>query len=173
MSTRGILSPGSLSLHHCDHIRGSLDAPIVIVEYGDYQCPQSGQAYALVKSLQRQGGDKLCFVFRHCPQHPRSLRAAESAEAAAAQNRFWEMHELLLNHQDALDDGDLVQYASALGLEIPRFLQEMATHAHAEQVRRDIERSKAHRVDTAPTFFITLRHGGVQNLEPLLRSLIR
>ncbi len=124
-----------------NHIRGSLDATIILMKYGDYQCRQSGRAHFTVKALQQQLGDQLCFIFRHFPQiqiHPQAQKAAETAEAAATQGKFWEMHDTLFEHQHCLEDADLVEYAVQLGLNIPRFLQELAGHVHAERIQEDI-----------------------------------
>ena len=100
-----------------DHIRGRTDAPITLVEYGDYECPDCGSAGPVVRGLRRQLGDRLRFVFRNFPRveiHPHAQRAAEAAEAAAAQGKFWEMHDLLFEHQQALDDEHLVLGAAAI-----------------------------------------------------------
>src|ERR1700749_1348974 len=109
----------ALPVKDYDHIRGSLDAPFKLIEYGDYQCPYCGDAHQVVKEIQDQLGDQLCFVFRNFPLteiHPHAEHAAEAAEAAAAQGHFWEMHDLLFENQNALEDDDLVAYATELGL---------------------------------------------------------
>jgi len=162
-------------LNDRDRIQGSQCATVVLMEYGDYQCPKSGQAYRSIKAMQQQLGDRLCFVFRHFPQtqiHSQAQRAAESAEAAAAQGKFWEMHALLYEHQQALDDGDLVAYAAQLQLDVPQFLREMAHHVHIDRVRADIESGRCNGVETTPTFFIGVRYEGTPNLEVLLTTLL-
>src|SRR5438105_4769541 len=96
-----------------DHIQGSTNAPLTLVEYGDFECPYCGAAYPVVKQIQQNLGDQLCFVFRNFPlsqSHPHAQQAAEAAEAAGAQGHFWEMHDTLFEHQQALDDADLLQY---------------------------------------------------------------
>ncbi len=158
-----------------DHTFGPLNAMIVLMEYGDYQCPQSGQAHVTIKAMQQRLGEQLCFVFRHFPQpqiHPQAKRAAESAEAAAAQGKFWEMHDILFEHQQALDDGDLVQYAAQLRLDIPRFLREMAEHVHVQRVQSDIDSGRSNGVEETPTFFIGVRYEGTENLEVLLMAIL-
>lgn len=158
-----------------DHIRGAPDAIIILMEYGDYQCPQSGQAHVTVKEMQHRLGEQLCFVFRHFPQpqiYSPALRAAESAEAAAAQGKFWEMHDILFAHQQALDDGDLVQYAAQLSLDIPHFLREMAERVHVQRVQSDIDSGQSNGVEKTPTFFIGVRCEKTQNLEVLLMTIL-
>src|SRR5262249_38950321 len=103
-----------------DHIQGSVDAPTTLLEYGDYECAYCGEAYAVVKEIHQRLGSRLCFAYRNFPLsnvHPRAEHAAEAAESAGEQQRFWEMHDLLYENQDALEDDDLAQYASALGLD--------------------------------------------------------
>lgn len=158
-----------------DHIQGSINAAVVLIKYGDYQCPYSGQAHITTKALQQRLGEQLCFIFRHFPQpdiHPQSQRAAESAEAANAQGKFWEMHHLMFEQQERLEDADLVQYANQIGLDIPRFLQELTEHLHAERVQEDAESGRSNRVEKTPTFFIRVRHQGCQNLETLLTTIL-
>src|SRR5215475_8973363 len=113
-----------------DHIQGPIDAPIKLVEYGDYECPYCGQAYPVVKAIQKRLGDRLCFAFRNFPlvnMHPHAQHAAEAAEAAEAQGRYWEMHDLLFENQNALEDEDLEQYAADLGLDSRRLIAEVLT----------------------------------------------
>src|ERR1041385_65447 len=108
-----------------DHIQGPINAPIALVEYGDYECPHCGHLYPIVKAIQERLGDRLCFAFRNFPlanSHPHAEHAAEAAESAAAQGRFWEMHDLLFENQDALDDDDLARYAISLGLDARRLI---------------------------------------------------
>ena len=103
-----------------DHVQGALDAPIVLLEYGDFECPYCGEAYAEIKAVQGAMGTSLCFAFRHFPlsnAHPHAERAAEFAEAAATIGRFWEMHDILYENQRALDDRSLSRYAAELGLD--------------------------------------------------------
>src|SRR6187399_3265378 len=106
-----------------DHVQGPADAPITLVEYGDYECPYCGEAHPIVKAIQKRLGNRLCFAFRNFPlvdMHPYAEHAAEAAEAAGVQDRFWEMHDLLFENQEALDDASLTRYASSLGLDAQR-----------------------------------------------------
>jgi protein-disulfide isomerase len=139
-----------------DHFQGPQTAPVTLVEYGDFECPYCGRAYPVVKELKRHFGDDLRFVFRHTPRaitHPHALHSAEAAEAADAQGKFWEMHDRLFEHQGALRDEDLVQHASAIGLDVTRFENDLRTHAFASKVHAQ-ETTGAHSVLTTPTFFI-------------------
>ena len=117
-----------------DHIRGPEDAPVTLVEYGDFECPYCGRAEPVLRELLADFGDELRFVFRHLPLsdvHPRAQLAAEAAEAAAAQGKFWEMHDKLFEHQDALAPSDLVRYAEELGLDADRFRDELRRRVYA------------------------------------------
>ena len=124
-----------------DHIRGSVNAPITLVEYGDYECPYCGQAYPIVKQVQKRLENKLRFVFRNFPItqiHPHAQQAAEAAEAASAQNKFWDMHDYLFEHQKALDNVDLEQYAKKIQIgNISTFKNELGQHIYAARVRED------------------------------------
>src|SRR5580658_1322836 len=120
-----------------DHILGALSAPAVLVEYGDYECPYCGRAQETIKYLRGHMADTLCIVFRHFPLtqiHPRAERAAEAAEAAAAQGRFWEMHTTLYDNQDALEDADLAKYAGKIGLDVKRFAADLTQGVYAPRV---------------------------------------
>ena len=140
-----------------DHAQGPADAPVTLVEYGDYECPHCGRAYPIVKEVQRRLGSKLRFVFRNFPlseSHPHAQHAAEAAEAAAAPGRFWEMHDTLYEHQQALDDRHLAGYAAKLGLDAKTFEQELHAHAHKARVREDFMSGVRSGVNGTPTFFI-------------------
>jgi protein-disulfide isomerase len=140
-----------------DHVQGPSDAPVTLVEYGDYQCPYCGQAYPIVKAVQQRLGDRLRFVFRNFPLaqiHEHAEHAAEVAEAAAAQQQFWTMHEYLFEHQQALDDDHLEAYARAVGLDMAAFEPAMADHAYAPRVREDFLTGVRSGVNGTPTFFI-------------------
>jgi protein-disulfide isomerase len=158
-----------------DRIQGSLDAPVVLVKYGDYQSPDCGKSHRIIKAIQQQLGNRLGFVFRYFPQtpiHPQAQKAAEAAEAAAAQGKFWQMHNTLFEHQQALDNGYLVEYANELGLDISQFLQAMWRHVYAERVNEDIESGLRSGVTTAPTLFINgIRYNDAWNLESLLAAI--
>lgn len=158
-----------------DHVMGPSDAPVTLVEYGDYECPYCGEAYPIVKAVREQMGEGLRFVFRNFPltnSHPHAQRAAEAAEAAAVQGRFWEMHDRLFEHQRALDDAHLAQYARDIGLDEPRFTRDMSEHAHAERVREDFMSGIRSGVNGTPTFFINgARHDDGYDAETLLSAL--
>jgi protein-disulfide isomerase len=158
-----------------DHIQGNPDAPLTLLEYGDYQCPYCGAAYPIVKQIQKHLGNQLRFVFRHFPLtqvHPHAQHAAEAAEAAGAQGKFWEMHDTLFTHQHALDDLSLGGYAADLGLDTDRFEVEMAAHTYAGRVRADFGSGVRSGVNGTPTFFINgQRHDGSYDMSSLLAAL--
>src|SRR6202521_5290345 len=123
-----------------DHVAGADDAPVTLVEYGDYECPYCGMASPIVKTAQRELGGQLRFVFRNFPlaeAHPHARMAAQAAEAAGAQGKFWEMHDMLFEHQDALEPEDLVSYAKALGLDAQRFAHDLEAGTYEKRVRDD------------------------------------
>ena len=160
-----------------DHCQGNPTARITLVEYGDYQCPGCQAAHYIVLLIQQQLGEQMRFVFRHFPQlnlHPEAYHAAEAAEAAASQNKFWEMHSHLLQHQTKLDDSDLVEYAIALFLDVNQFLAEMASDCHMARVEADIESGIQSGVIKTPTFFINgLKYSDDQQLETLLDAVVQ
>jgi protein-disulfide isomerase len=145
-----------------DHAQGLPSAPVTLVEYGDYECPHCGRAYPIVKELQRVLGTQVRFVFRNFPlsqAHPHAQHAAEAAEAAAEQGRFWEMHDMLFEQQRALDDAHLVKYARSVGLDDARFKEALTSHAFAATVRHDFVGGVRSGVNGTPTFFINgVRH---------------
>ncbi|HEX7144770.1 MAG TPA: Na+/H+ antiporter NhaA [Gaiellaceae bacterium] len=146
-----------------DHIRGPIDAPVTVVEYGDFECPYCGQAEPVVRELRRDFTD-VRYVWRHVPLndvHPHAQLAAEAAEAAGDQGAFWEMHDLLLDNQDALQPDDLVSYAELLGLDVDRFTNSLREHTGAGRVAEDIDSADLSGVTGTPTFFINSRrqHG--------------
>jgi protein-disulfide isomerase len=160
-----------------DHIQGPAEAAVTLVEYGDYECPYCGAAYPIIKDVQERMGERLRFVFRNFPittSHPHAELAAEAAEAAAAQDRFWEMHDLLYENQQRLGEEDLRAYADQLGLEVEPFDQELAEHVHAERVHEDFMSGVRSGVNGTPTFYINgLRHDDPYDLETLLAALER
>jgi protein-disulfide isomerase len=160
-----------------DHIEGPADAPVTLVEYGDYECPYCGAAYPIVKEVQARMGDTLRFVFRNFPittSHPHAEQAAEAAEAAAVQGRFWEMHDHLYEHQRGLTDPDLHQYAVELRLDVDRFDSELAEHVHEQRVREDFMSGVRSGVNGTPTFYINgKRHDDSYDAETLLAALER
>src|SRR5271170_4756304 len=150
------IPPNSLTLPVAkrDHIQGSIGAPIMLVEYGDYECPYCGEAYPIIKAIQERLGDRLCFAFRNFPlvnSHPHAQHAAEAAEAASAQGKFWEMHDMLFENQKALDDEDIVQYATTLGLDASRLINELSAGTHAARVREDFRGGARGGVNGTPT----------------------
>jgi len=159
-----------------DHIQGPIDAPIALVEYGDYECPYCGEAYPIIKATQQRLGDRLCFAFRNFPlvnSHPHAQHAAEAAEAAGAQGRFWEMHDLLFENQDALEDENIAQYAQALGLDARRLIGEILTGAHTARVREDFRSGARGGVNGTPTFFIKgVRYEGTLDADALVAALL-
>lgn len=157
-----------------DHIRGRVGAPVSVVEYGDFECPYCGQAEPVIRDLLGDSGDVL-YVWRHLPLtdvHPRAQLAAEASEAAAEQGTFWEMHDLLLAHQDALRERDLIGYAEQLGLDAERFAKNLRQHAGAGRVAADVDSADLSGVSGTPTFFINgRRHYGVYDIESLSQAV--
>jgi len=153
-----------------DHVRGPINAPVTVVEYGDFECPYCGQAEPVVRELLRDFGD-VRYVWRHLPLndvHPRAQLAAEAAEAAAGQGAFWEMHDLLLGNQGALRLPDLIGYAEQLGLDIERFTNALRAHAGAARVAEDVDSADLSGVSGTPTFFINgRRHYGAYDIATL------
>jgi Na+:H+ antiporter, NhaA family len=141
-----------------DHVRGGSEAPVTLVEYGDFQCPYCGEAYPVVHELFERFGDQLRFVFRHMPLadlHPRAPFAAEAAEAAAAQQRFWEMHDRLFEHQLELGDEELREHAEAVGVpDGERLDAELRDRVHEARVEEDYESGARSGVPSTPRFFI-------------------
>jgi protein-disulfide isomerase len=153
-----------------DHIRGSDDAPVTVVEYGDFECPYCGQAEPVVRELLADFGD-VRYVWRHLPLHdvhPAAQIAAEAAEAAAEQGRFWEMHDLLLDHQDQLRVRDLIRHAETLGLDVERFTADLRRHHGAARIAEDQDSADLSGVTGTPTFFINgRRHYGAYDIDTL------
>jgi Na+/H+ antiporter NhaA len=153
-----------------DRVRGPMNAPITVVEYGDFECPYCGQAEPVVRELLRDFGD-VRYVWRHLPLndvHPRAQLAAEAAEAAADQGAFWEMHDLLFVHQDALRPDDLIGYAEELGLDVERFTDDLRQHSGATRVAEDVDSADLSGVSGTPTFFVNgRRHHGAYDIATL------
>lgn len=154
-----------------DHVRGRRDAPIVLVEYGDFECPYCGAAHPQLEIVRQVMGDALCLVFRHFPlsqAHPHAERAAEFAEAAATIGRFWEMHDLLFEHQRALDDFSLARYAAALGCDAA-LIESAMRGAFASKVRADFTSGVRSGVNGTPCLFVNGRRvEGAWDAESLL-----
>jgi Na+/H+ antiporter NhaA len=153
-----------------DHVRGPHDAPVTLVEYGDLECPYCGQAEQVIRELLADYGD-LRYVWRHLPLtdvHPHAQLAAEATEAAAAQGKFWEMHDQLLDHQGALTAGDLMRYAGEIGLDTEQFTRDMRNHTGAARIAEDVDSADLSGVSGTPTFFINgRRHHGAYDIEGL------
>ncbi|CAN5628336.1 DsbA family protein [soil metagenome] len=158
-----------------DHAQGPASAPVTLLVYGDYQCPYTRKAYLSAERARRELGDRLCFVFRHFPLsriHPHAQGAAEAAEAAGAQGRFWEMHDQLFRNQQALDDSHLGQYAAELGLDRDAFERQMAGRVHADRVLEDYESGHRGGVSQTPTLFVNGAHyAGLYDTRALLAVL--
>ncbi|MEH1919550.1 DsbA family protein [Nostoc sp.] len=164
-----------------DHIQGVLNAAVVFVMYGDYECFQSANVYRLTKVAGQQlqvsfGENNLGFIFRHFPQvqiHPHAQRAAEAAEAAAAQGQFWQMHEMLFIHQQELGNGYLVEYANRLGLDISQFLQDLSRGVHVNRINADIEGGLRSGVEAAPALFINgIRYLDRWTVEQIMAAIV-
>jgi protein-disulfide isomerase len=164
-----------------DHIQGVLGASVVLIMYGDYECFQSANAYRLIKAVQRRLSpsveeNDVCFIFRHFPQiqiHPHAQRAAEAAEAAAMQGQFWQMHEMLFIHQQALENGYLVEYANRLGLDIPRFLQDLSKRVYVDHIIADIQGGYRSGVEAVPALFVNgIRYRDRWTVEQLMTAII-
>lgn len=158
-----------------DHRQGPENAPITLIEYGNYQCQHCYRAYPIIKELKRRLGKNLQYVFRHLPLstvHPQAQLAAEAAEAAGAQGKFWEMHEYLFEHRDALSEADLIRYAAELGLDVEQFKRDLAEHVYAEKVREDFLSGIRSGVNGTPTFFVNgIRYDGPWDEESLLEAV--
>ena len=159
-----------------DHISGAPDAPVTLLEYGNFECIHCGRAYPIIKEVQKRLAENLRFVFRHFPTvrtHPHSLRAAEASEASGAQGKFWEMHDQLFMHQQALEDHDLSRYARRIGLDGEKFAYDMVQNTFLEQIQTDYDRSLFdEHVTGTPTFYINdVRYTGATNVESLLLAI--
>ena len=158
-----------------DHRSGPLHAAAQLLEYGDFECPACGAIHPLVQTIQKRLGQSLCFAFRNFPLttvHPHSESAAEAAEAAAVQGEYWGMHNMLFENQDALDYGDLAEYAAMLGLDSARLTNEVVNRAHEGRVQGDFASGIRSGVNGTPTFFINgARYDGPRELESMVAAL--
>jgi protein-disulfide isomerase len=158
-----------------DHIAGPADAPITMVEFGDYECPICRQAETVIRALRRHLGDRMRFAFRNfpiVPAHPHAMLAAEAAEAAGAQGKFWPMHDLLFDHQDALEAPNLVEYAGLIGLDVEVFVDDLRNHRHLDHIRDDLQSGVDSGVTGTPTFFVnSRRHEGGYDVDSLLAAM--
>jgi protein-disulfide isomerase len=164
-----------LPIRPTDHVRGPEDAPYTLVEYGDYECPDCGRLYVILRDLQQDIASRLRIVFRHYPLsgvHPHAQQAAEAAEAAGAQGKFWEMHTLLFERQQALRTKDLIRYAGELALDVERFRDELKNERYAERVRADFLAGVQNGVYGTPGLFLNgVRYDGDWTKESLWRLL--
>jgi protein-disulfide isomerase len=169
--------PLLLAIAPRDHLQGAMDAPVILLEYGDYQCPYCAAVHQMIKTVQQRLDHQLCFVFRHFPQkqlHFRAQKAAEAAEAAEAQGKFWQIHNILFERQQALRDGDLVEYANELGLDLSQFLRAIAQHQYADRVAEDMHSGRQCQVTHTPTLFINQsRYSGAWEVEQLMTAIRR
>jgi len=160
-----------------DHVRGPADAPVTLVEYADFECPFCGRWFPELQRVLQDLGPRVRFVFRHFPiseQHPHAESAAEVAEAAAAQGKFWEMHDLLFQRQAALDAGHLLAYVRELGLDAVRVERELEQEVYRARVRHDIESGLQSGVSGTPMFFINgRRHEEPGDARTLQAALLR
>jgi protein-disulfide isomerase len=158
-----------------DHILGPRDAPVTLVEYGDYECPFCRATHGVVAALIERMGDDLRFVFRHFPIttiHPLAQQAAEAAEAAGVQGKFWPMHDTLYENQPRFDDQHLLAYAKALGLDLGTFARDISQHVHVPKIREDFLSGVHSGVNGTPTFFINgVRHDGPWDLPNLMAAI--
>ena len=165
----------TLPVNAGDHVQGLEDSPLTLVEYGDYECPYCGEAYPIVKRLQKKMGEDLRFVFRNFPLseiHPHALAAAQAAEAAGLQNRFWEMHDGLFENQDRLEDENLIVLAGKLKLDIETFKHDLSSKEVTAKLEKDFSSGIRSGVNGTPTFYINgVRHDGSYEYEDLLASL--
>ena len=158
-----------------DHVKRSLNAPVMLVEYGDYECPHCQEVYPILHELKERMGNRLAYIFRHFPisrQHENAQLAAEAAEAAAAQGKFWEMHHRLFTHQNELGFDDLLRHASAIGLDVELFRRDLEAHTYADRVREDFMSGVRSGVNGTPTFYINgIRYDGAWDFKSLLEAI--
>ena len=147
----------SLNINNKDHVMGSLDAPVILIEYADYQCPYCREAYAVVKKAQKELGENLAFVFRNFPLtelHPHALHAAIAAEIAAGYGKFWQMHDMLFENQQNLDDNYLIEYAEELDIDSGQFEEDFAKDQYIQKIKADLQSGTQNDVEGTPTFFV-------------------
>lgn len=166
-----------LPITDADHVRGDERAAVTLVEFGDYECPGCGEAYLVIERIESELGDAVRFVFRHFPYsrlHPHAELAAQAAEAAGAQRRFWEMHDVLFENQEALEFDDLVRYAEQLSLDLDRFRDDLKSEKYLERVRSDFRSGVQNGVFGTPTIFLNgVRHNEGTDYETLTAAIAR
>jgi protein-disulfide isomerase len=158
-----------------DHSQGPSTAAVTLVQYGDYQCPYTRQSTTIVRAIQQQLGEQLRFVYRNFPLteiHPHALHAALAAEAAAAQGKFWQMHDYIFHHQHTLADSDLEQFAEAVGLDMQQYARALADQRALARIEEEVERGERSGVQGTPTFFINgVLYRGSWEQDALLAAL--
>jgi protein-disulfide isomerase len=158
-----------------DHIQGPLQAPLELLEFGDYQCPHCGVAYSMIKQIQKKLGKRLKFIFRNFPlseAHPDAFQAAVATEAAAKQNRFWEMHDILFEHQSRLEKEAILKYAKELGLNLKDFENDLQETSLAAKVEADFESGIKSGVNGTPSFYINKNmYRGPYEYDALLEAI--
>ncbi len=158
-----------------DHSQGPVTATVTLVQYGDYECPYTRRSTWVVQAIQQQPGEQLRFVYRNFPLteiHPHALHAAFAAEAAAAQGKFWEMHDYIFHHQHTLEDSDLEQFAGAIGLDRQQFTHDMAERPYLSRIEEDLQGGLRSGVRGTPTFFINgVLYPGSWEQEALMAAL--
>lgn len=170
----------AVPVNHSDHFLGSHSASVTVVEYGDFECPSCGQAYPAVKIMLKHFGEKIRFVYRHFPQsevHPHAELAAEAAEAAGAQHKFWPMHDLLFENQLHLKAASLRRYAAAAELDLERYDYEMRDHVYLQRVQEHLASGRASGVRATPTFYLNgVVHDvsfGLEQLQTAIETVLR
>lgn len=146
-----------MEINNKDHVIGLAHAPVTLIEYGDYECPYCKKAYYIVQEVQKELGDKLRFVFRNFPLteiHPYAMHAAIAAEVAASQGKFWEMHDLLFENQEYLDDSYLIQYAKIVKLDVLAFEQDFGKEEYMMKIKSDFQSGIDNGVEGTPSFFV-------------------
>lgn len=165
----------TVPVRDCDHIQGKKNAAVTLLKYGDYECLHCKHLHRMIKAIQQERQSSLCFIFRHFPLktiHPMAQLTAETAEAAAAQGYFWEIHDYLFEQQHHLGNGHLLRYIKWLGLDADRFEREIAEHLYAKRVSLDLQSGLVSGVNGTPTLFInSVRYDGLWNLESLQAAL--
>jgi protein-disulfide isomerase len=160
-----------------DHVIGPANARVTLVEYGDYECPHCGAVHPIVRAARKAFGGNLRFVFRHFPlrsSHPHALAAAKAAEAAAAQGKFWEMHDRLYQRQTELTDRDLERHARELGLDVERFRTSLGERAHEERIRQDLASAAESGARGTPSLFLNgERYEGPLERDAIFAALAR
>jgi len=147
----------SIKINEKDHVQGNENAKIELIEYGDYECPYCGEAYPIIKKVQKELGNNLKFIFRNFPlveMHPFALHAAIASEAAAEQGKFWEMHDILYENQKNLKDSDLIKYAEKIDLDVSKFEEDFNSNNIYQKIKEDFDSGVKNEIQGTPAFFI-------------------